>query len=401
MKSADNIKMALESIKGNKLRSFLTMLGIIIGISSVISIVSIGRGGRDVIMGEFEKIGSSTMKIKVDMKRASIKDYFKIDDIKYIKEKSENIKYATALNMKNGFCEHNDIQREAYIVGATPDYKYIENTEILDGRYFNDNDVENSKMICLIDDVSAEKLFGYTDVVGEKIFIANKHTSKMIEIIGVTKLPSYMLAAPKEYLFAMITMPITSFESVYSKVKIDSLYIVSSEKDKLDEATNEALNILTGRHNNRDKKIYIGENMMKQIEQVNKVINIFNSFISAVAAISLVVGGIGVMNIMLVSVTERTREIGLRKAIGATTKSIMFQFLTEAVIISLIGGIIGLIIGILAAFIIGNIMHITPSITIIHVVLALAFSSSVGIFFGIYPAKKAANLNPIDALRYE
>lgn len=130
MQISDNIKMALESIKSNKLRSFLTMLGIIIGISSVICIVSLGRGGREVIMGEFEKIGSSTVKIKVDMQRASNKDYFRIDDINYLKAKGENIKYATVINMKNGYCEHNDITKEAYVVGATPDYKYIENADI-------------------------------------------------------------------------------------------------------------------------------------------------------------------------------------------------------------------------------------------------------------------------------
>ncbi|WP_311734516.1 ABC transporter permease [Clostridium chauvoei] len=141
--------------------------------------------------------------------------------------------------------------------------------------------------------------------------------------------------------------------------------------------------------------------MIKQVEEINKVIDIFGSFISAVAGISLVVGGIGVMNIMLVSVTERTREIGIRKAIGATTKSILLQFLTEAVIISLIGGIIGLIIGVSGSFTVGLIMGVKPKVTIIHICLVLIFSSAVGIFFGIYPAKKAAELNPIDALREE
>lgn len=210
-----------------------------------------------------------------------------------------------------------------------------------------------------------------------------------------------MAAAPKEYIRAMVTIPITTFEDIYGKSNLDSIYIIADKKENLEESTSEAINIITGRHNNREKEIYMSEKMVKQIEQVNRVINIFNSFISAVAAISLIVGGIGVMNIMLVSVTERTREIRLRKAIGATTKSIMLQFLTEAVIISLIGGIMGLIIGITVAFAVGATMNITPSITFLHMILALIFSSTVGIFFGIYPAKKAAKLNPIDALRYE
>lgn len=401
MNIIDNIKMAIDSIKSNKLRSFLTMIGIIIGINSVICIISLGRGGKEVIMGEFEKIGSSTVKLRVDFERASLKDYFKIEDIDHLKNKSQNIKYATAISMKAGHCENSDIKKEAYIIGATPDYKYIENTIMLYGRYFNENDLDNNKMICVIDEITAERLFGYSDVIGEKIFISSEINSKKLEVIGVSKAPMYMAAAPKEYMKAMITIPLTSYQYLYGKTKIDSVYIVSNEKETLETATQEAIKIITARHNNRDKEVYISEQMVKQIEQVNKVINIFSSFISAVAAISLVVGGIGVMNIMLVSVTERTREIGLRKAIGATTRSILFQFLSEAIIISFIGGVIGLLSGLIFAFLIGQTMSIKPVINIIDILLVLLFSSSVGVFFGIYPARKAAKLNPIDALRYE
>ncbi|MEG1798377.1 MAG: FtsX-like permease family protein, partial [Clostridium sp.] len=152
---------------------------------------------------------------------------------------------------------------------------------------------------------------------------------------------------------------------------------------------------------NRGRDIYKPENVLKQLDQINKVLGIFTAFIGAVAAISLIVGGIGVMNIMLVSVTERTREIGIRKAIGATTKTILLQFLTESVIITLIGGIIGMILGILLAYGLGKFANITPVVSPMVIVGTVIFSSAVGIFFGIYPAKKAADLDPIEALRYE
>lgn len=176
---------------------------------------------------------------------------------------------------------------------------------------------------------------------------------------------------------------------------------MADTKENIELAGNSAINVLKSRHNNRDREVYTAESLMKQLDQVNEVLGIFTGFISAVAAISLLVGGIGVMNIMLVSVTERTREIGIRKAIGATTNTILLQFLTESVIISLLGGIIGMILGIVAAYGLGSFAGITPVLSITSIIAVIIFSSSVGIFFGIYPARKAAKLDPIEALRYE
>jgi putative ABC transport system permease protein len=176
---------------------------------------------------------------------------------------------------------------------------------------------------------------------------------------------------------------------------------MSDSKDNTESAGNAALNMLINRHGNRDREVYKADNLLKQIDQINRVLGIFTAFIGAVAAISLLVGGIGVMNIMLVSVTERTREIGIRKAIGARTGNILSQFLTESVIISCFGGIIGLLLGVAGAYLIGSFAGITPSVSPGVVILAILFSSAVGIFFGIYPARKAARLDPIEALRYE
>lgn len=397
----ENIKMSFESIKSNKVRSFLTMLGIIIGIASVIAIIALGRGGKEVIMGEFEKIGISTVKVNVDRTRANNSDYITLEDLSYIKNKAENIKYATIIATKNGICKSDKIERNAYLIGATPDYKYIENAEVLFGRYITENDLESARMVCIIDDATAEILFGYQNAVGEYIYLGKSNNLKKMKVIGITKAASYMNSYSKEYIPSMITLPISAMDKICGRMKIDSVYVLSDKKENIEAAANETINILSARHNNRGKDIYISEQMMKQVKEINKVINIFTSFISCVAAISLIVGGIGVMNIMLVSVTERTKEIGIRKAIGANTKSILLQFLTEAIIISVIGGIIGLAIGLIGSYIIGRYIGIVPSITIMHIVFVILFSSSIGVFFGIYPAKKAAELNPIDALRYE
>jgi putative ABC transport system permease protein len=211
-----------------------------------------------------------------------------------------------------------------------------------------------------------------------------------------------MAGFAKDQIPVFLSVPISTSQWIYDiGGDFDGIYILAESKDEVDSATSEAINILESRHNNKGKNVYTGEKLMKQVEQINRVIDIFTSFIGAVAAISLLVGGIGVMNIMLVSVTERTREIGIRKAIGATTNTILIQFLTESVIISLIGGVIGMIIGIAGAYAIGSLANVTPILSLNHILLVILFSTSVGVFFGIYPARKAAKLDPIDALRYE
>jgi putative ABC transport system permease protein len=201
---------------------------------------------------------------------------------------------------------------------------------------------------------------------------------------------------------AFISTPILFYQQLFpTDYKIDSAYIIADKKENLETAGFGAKSIIESRHNNRGKDIYSLENTLKQLDQVNKVLSIFTAFISAVAAISLLVGGIGVMNIMLVSVTERTREIGLRMAIGATGSNIRNQFLIEALVLCLLGGIAGVLTGIAGSSIISGVFGWPTSVTILSVLLSVGFSAVIGIFFGFYPANKAANMDPIEALRYE
>lgn len=397
----ENFKMALDSIRSNKMRSFLTMLGIIIGISSVITILSLGAGGKNTITGEFEKIGASTLSIKIDSQKASNSDYFTLEDVRTLTERGSSIKYVSPGVNKQGNATSQSKAKRAVITGGSVDLKYIQNTEILYGRFFNEREYAEGKPVIVIDEIAAKDLFGYKDVVGKSINLGNRNSSKKVEIIGVSKSSDLMFGG-NENMPVFVMTPITFLMQLYpNDFVIDNITISATSKEKIEQAGNEALNILESRHGNRGREVYKAENLMKQLDQINQVMDIFTAFIGAVAAISLLVGGIGVMNIMLVSVTERTREIGIRKAIGATTNAILLQFLTESVIISLMGGIIGMILGIVGASVIGSFAKITPSVSFKDVIMVIIFSSAVGIFFGIYPARKAAKLNPIDALRYE
>lgn len=399
----ESIKTALESIKANKMRSFLTMLGIIIGISSVITIVSLGQGGQKAITGEFEKLGAASVTVNVSGENAQSTDYITLEDVKQIKQKIERIKYASPAYQLRGTVFSDKKSKNAFMRGGSPDLAYINNTEIIYGRYFNEKEYEQGTAVGIIDETDAITLFGYADVVGQSIKIGQNALIKKMTIVGVEKgISSPFGNGGNSGKPIIITAPVTFLSTLQSnEFKISSITVVADSQDNSESVGNGTIKMLESRHNNRGKEIYSADNALAVLEQINSVLGIFTAFISAVAAISLLVGGIGVMNIMLVSVTERTREIGIRKAVGATTKIILMQFLIESVILSLIGGIIGMILGIVGAEIIGSFAGITPVVSWTAIVGSILFSSAVGVFFGIYPAKKAAELDPIDALRYE
>ncbi len=402
MNIIENFKMALDSIIANKMRSFLTMLGIIIGISSVIAIVSLGQGGQKTITSEFEKIGSSSVTISVRSANASTSDYITEEDVSQIKERLPMVKYATPVLQKRGNIVSEKASKSVVLIGGSEDLKQLQNIEMLYGRYYNASETLEGKAVAIIDQVSAKALFGYEDAVGKVVTVGPKTGTKKATIIGISKSQFDTFGMSDENMPVMAYVPTRFVMQLFpNDTLISSVMITSDDKKNIEAAGITTIKLLENRHGNREREIYKAENVLKQLDQVNKVLGIFTAFIGAVAAISLIVGGIGVMNIMLVSVTERTREIGIRKAIGATTKTILLQFLTESVIITLIGGIIGMILGIALAYGLGTFANITPVVSPMVIVGTIIFSSAVGIFFGIYPAKKAADLDPIEALRYE
>jgi len=406
MNIIDNIKMAMFSIRSNKMRSFLTMLGIIIGISSVIIILGVGGGAKAYLMGSMEQLGSSTVTISVQDKNATESDYINFEDIEAIKQKVDHVKYISPDWNTYGSVSFKTKTNDAVIYGGSDDMIYLARTEMISGRFFSEEDYLSARNVVVIDEMAAMKLFGNTNVAGMTLDINIFGERARPKILGVAKSQSgnfYMEGMP--YFFYM---PITTMMNIGGiDEKLYSMYVMADDPAFAESMGNSVKNVLESRHSNRGRDVYKAESLMGQIDMVNNMLNIITGFIGAVAAISLLVGGIGVMNIMLVAVTERTREIGIRKSLGAKTGSIMFQFLTESAILSLIGGAIGLTLGILGAHGVSSIVSsiakdtIRPDITMWHVALALGFSCSVGVFFGIYPAKKAAKLNPIEALRHE
>ncbi|MEG1964556.1 MAG: ABC transporter permease [Oscillospiraceae bacterium] len=397
----DNIKMAINSIKANKMRSFLTMLGIIIGISSVIMIVSVGDGAKKKMMSQFEDVGTTVVNINVSKDKSSESDNITMDDIISIKENVPHLKGITPFQSLYGDVMFKNKKNVMQLTAIMPDAKQIANIQIVKGRFINDDDYNSANNVICIDEMLAKKFFGTTDVVGMTVefqdYSGKRHILRIVGVIKSEYGDFYVEGMP-----ASGYMPLTTeLQSSNTNTTFQYITVASDGKDYTKSVGDAIVNMLESRHNNRGRDVYVAENMLKQMDSINSVIGLVQTFIAAVAAISLLVGGIGVMNIMLVAVTERTREIGIRKSLGAKTSSIMLQFLVESSIMTFIGGFIGLVIGYLGSFGLAGLANISPSFNVSTIVFTMVFSSVVGLFFGIYPAKKAAKLNPIEALRHE
>ncbi|KZL90630.1 ABC transporter permease [Clostridium magnum] len=402
MNVGESFESALQSVKANKLRSFLTMLGIIIGISSVITIVSIGDGAKNFITSQFESMGTNVINVNLSSSQnqeIESKDYFTLGDIDLIKSKIPEANYVSAIVGGYGTTKVENKFRNAEIDAVNEDSNKIFNLTMIKGRFVNEHDVEAGKSVAVIDAGTAQKFFRDTDVVGEKIKLSIEDKSLDVTIIGVFKDPNEDIAIFGGSETGTVIIPITAADRILRETNISRLSISLLDMNNAKEIGSKVVRLMENKHRNGQK--YTAQEGFKGLESINKVLTILTTIFGCIAGISLLVGGIGVMNIMLVSVTERTREIGIRKAIGAKTRDIKLQFLMESVILCLIGGTIGTISGISIGKIAGSFIHVAMPISLKVIFIAFAFSSAVGIFFGLYPASKAAKLDPIEALRYE
>jgi len=409
MNITQSILEALESLNANKLRSGLTILGIVIGVGAVIAMLAIGQGAQSSITGAISSIGTNLLFVSSGNRTADVRNAkpLTLADANAIADPlaAPDVAAVAPVIQGNGTITASGQSMDVSITGSTPEYFTLQNYSLLEGDFLTQDQQLGSSSVVVIGPGVADKLFDRRDgVVGETVRIEGQP----FRIVG-------LLASKGGGMFGSEdNSVIVPFNTAQARLvhrsglrQIDMLLVQAVSAEAVPSATDEIAQILRQRHRTEigvdDFTIFSQADILSTATTITGVLTIF---LGGIAAISLLVGGIGVMNIMLVSVTERTREIGLRKALGAHKRDILIQFLTESSLLSLIGGLIGIALGWLISFIVGRIAAnagtpLNPLVSLDAVLLATLFSAAVGLFFGIYPASRAANLEPVEALRYE
>jgi putative ABC transport system permease protein len=406
MKLKNQLKAAIRSLSKNKMRTFLTMLGIIIGVASVIAMLAIGQGSKESIQAQISSLGTNLLTIYPSASmtggvrmEAGSSVRLTIDDYRAVASRCPAVMYSTPVVRTSGQLIAGGQNWRTSVWGVYPDYFPIRNLDIQFGSLFTSAEDRSAQKVCVIGATVTKYLFGEgTDPTGK--------------LIRINKVPFLVLGqiAPKgqnawgQDQDDIVIAPFTTVQSRMMTITyINSIMVSATAEKMIPEATDEITQVLKERHHlgaSEDPDFSI-RSQADIASAATATSGILTVLLASIASISLLVGGIGIMNIMLVSVTERTREIGIRMGVGARGRDVLLQFLIEALMISLIGGILGVGLGILASEIIASVMKWPVTITLQSIVLSFMFSTAIGIFFGWYPARKAASLNPIDALRYE
>jgi putative ABC transport system permease protein len=398
------ILMALRGLSANKLRSFLTMLGVIIGVGAVIIAIAIGQGSREAAAESIRRLGTNVLTaVPGQQRRGGINFGFgsintmKLRDAEAIKRGAPSVARVSPGVQRNAQVKYQNKNTNVQIQGTGEDYPPIANHVIREGRYFNAQEVKSLRRVAVLGSTTAKDLFDRASPINKTIRI----NGQSFQVIGVFREKGGLgFRNPDDAVYVPVT---TAMRRLFGMENITSITIQARSELLMDKANDEVDQILRRMHNiptggNADFIIF---NQADFAQAQNEQQDTFSKLIIYLAVVSLLVGGIGIMNIMLVSVTERTREIGIRKAIGAKRRNILTQFLLEAVFLSLTGGVIGVIFGIVGSELVGSINNWKIIRSMESVALAFSFSAVVGIFFGFYPALKASKLNPIEALRYE
>ena len=397
MNPFETIKMAFSAIWANKIRSFLTMLGVIIGVMSVTVLMGIGQGATSSVTDSIASMGTNMLNVTIQTRRVGFGNrnarnnrssgargtvILKADDVLSLKE-NEYIQYVSPLVSGSLTVKAGSTNTSASIQGVYPDYASIVNTELDSGRYIIDADILNRSAVCVVGQELATDLFGNTNVVGNTLHV----DGRKFRIVGVLDEEN-----------SQLVMPFTLAQRMLNSTSITSFYVSATDSTTVGRAESAVSSFLYKKY--QDDSTYSIMNQEAILETMEEMTGMLTTMLGGIAGISLLVGGIGIMNIMLVSVTERTREIGIRKAIGAKRRNILLQFLIESVVLSGMGGVLGLLLGYATMAVFEQYFGMEVAANAEIAQLALGFSMFVGIVFGLYPANKASKLKPIDALHY-
>ncbi len=404
MHLGENFRQALLSLSTNKLRSILTMLGIVMGVFSVVAILAISNAAKAFMMDEFSKMGANSIIIQNTYSDSGIdeKDVLKLKDLRYIREGIPEIEFAAAAQIFYTDMRVDDGYRVAYVTGATHEYPEFQAIDMLEGRFINEEDIQGQRRVVVVPDTYARDYYGRTDIIGEEVTISNYYGEFIkLRVIGVLDTGGGMFASMLDSMEmpVEIILPISLTQAFYNRDTVDTLQVSVYEGENIKAVGEKIIRLLEFVNKNEGKYQVMS---VEEIQQsVEGILNVISAIFVVIAVITLIVGGIGIINILLVSVTERIREIGLRKAIGAKKKDIVLQFLTESIMMTGFSGLIGIILGVATGGIISALIQIPPVVDLKTVLLTFSGSVLLGLIFGVYPAMKAADLDPIESLRYE
>ena len=395
-------KVALEAILSNKVRSGLTMLGVIIGVLAVILLVSIGEGAQVYITKELTGMGTNLLIITPGKTSTSGGFHppsagtvrkLTYDDSQALKRRAWLLSEAVPLVFGTGRIKYQNMGRDTMIIGTTPEFQSIRNLFVEIGSYVTQGDVDSKAKIVVLGTKVKEELFGQENALGKAVTLSDAR----YRVVGVMQKRGTSLGMDLD---DIVFIPVTSGQELFDTDGLFEIIASTPRAEDVDRAITQIKDVLIRRH--AHKEDFTIQTQGAMLATMNTILGVLTAVLGGIAGISLLVGGIGIMNIMLVSVRERTREIGIRKAIGARNSDIMAQFLIEAITLSGVGGVIGIILGVGIALLIPLFVTVLPtSVSLWSIVMAFSFSMAVGVFFGVYPARKASLQDPITALRYE
>ena len=398
-------RIALKSLTRNKTRTFLTMLGIIIGVAAVITMIAIGQGAKKVVDEQISSMGTNVIMVMSNFSNtqstarqsAGSGNTLEESDVAAINNGVQGVLYTSPIYNTFGQIKFGSNNWRGRIMGVDVNYFQIRDMRIESGDFFYPSEVENGAKVCVIGKTISDNLFAGVDPVNKTIRIRNIPFT----VKGVLKSKGQSSSGSDQDDIVIAPYTTTATRLMGQRWRFLTIIVSAESKDRIPMVQDDILNLLQGRHQGTTKDDFSVSSQTDIAEAANTVSNTMTILLASIAGISLLVGGIGIMNIMLVSVTERTREIGLRMAIGATPSDILLQFITEAMALSTAGGLLGVLLGIFGARLVGKVQQWPILITESSVLVAFLFSAAVGMFFGFYPALRASRLNPIDCLRYE